>query len=259
MELQLLVSAVGKEPRQLADKMHIASDAIIVNQGEAFAYEEFTHNGRNIKAYSFRERGVGLSRNTALLRADREICLFADEDIVYVDGYAQLVLEEFRKNPKADMILFNIDVAPERRTYHISSYQRVRKYNSGRYPTYSFAARLKRLRENNLTFSLLFGGGAKYSCGEDSLFLWEALKKGLKVYAAPVAIGREVPRESTWFCGYNEKFFYDRGVLYYYLYGKMASCLALRFLLRHKTLMCGEIPWRKAYALMKKGIREAKR
>ena len=34
-----------------------------------------------------------------------------------------------------------------------------------------FAVRRERLQAANITFSLLFGGGAKYSNGEDSLFL----------------------------------------------------------------------------------------
>lgn len=258
MTLQLLVSAVNQEPRALAEQMNISSDAIIINQGDSFAYDEFERKGHKIRAFSFKERGVGLSRNNALLRADSDICLFSDEDIVYRDGYEQLVLEEFRKNPKADMILFNIDVAESGRTYHIDSHGRVRVHNSGRYPTYSFAIKTQKMHGRNITFSLLFGGGAKYSNGEDSLFLREALKKGLKVYKAPVTLGAETERESTWFNGYHEKFFFDRGVLYHYLYGRLAGLIALRFLLKHKDVMCQEIPWKKAYAIMKNGIREAK-
>lgn len=257
MKLQLLVSAVSEEPRQLADKMNLSTEAILINQTDSFDYEEFERKGRRIKAYSFQERGVGLSRNNALLRADGDICLFSDEDIVYRDNYEELILSEFEKHPEADMILFNVDVAPERRTYHIEEYGRVRWYNSGRYPTYSFAFRLEKVRKKNVTFSLLFGGGARYSNGEDSLFLKECIQKGLKVYKAPVTIGAETLRESTWFHGYNEKFFFDRGVLYYYLYGRLKKVIALRFLWKHKKEMCKEISWKKAYQLMKNGMKEA--
>lgn len=258
MKLQLLVSAVGEEPAKLAEKMNLSTEAIIVNQTDSFAYQEFERKGRKIKAYSFKEKGVGLSRNNALMRAEGEICLFSDEDIVYTDNYEQLILKEFEKNPMADMILFNVEVAPKRRTYHIEDYGKVAWYNSGRYPTYSFAFRLEKVRKKNITFSLLFGGGAKYSNGEDSLFLRDCLKKGLRVYKAPVAIGKETVRESTWFQGYNEKFFFDRGVLYYHLYGSLRHLIALRFLLKHKAVMCREIPWQNAYRLMKDGMKEAK-
>ncbi|MDE5589216.1 MAG: glycosyltransferase family 2 protein, partial [Acetatifactor sp.] len=69
MTLQLLVAAVNREPRELAEEMRIDSDAIIVSQGESYAYEELDRNGNNICYYSMAERGVGLSRNHSLLRA----------------------------------------------------------------------------------------------------------------------------------------------------------------------------------------------
>ncbi len=259
MTLQLLVSAVNQNPRQLAEKMKIASDAIIINQCNENAYDEWERDGHTIQAYSFAEKGVGLSRNNALLRANHDISLFADEDIVYADGYAQKVLQAFEEHPEADMLLFNMEVAEERRTYHIEEFGRVKQHNCGRYPTYSFAIRTEKMHKENITFSLLFGGGAKYSNGEDSLFIKECITKRLKVFRVPVTIGTEVLRPSTWFNGYTEKFFYDRGVLYYHLYGFLAKPLAMRFLLKHKAVMCKEIPVRKAYALMKEGMQEAAR
>lgn len=257
MKLQLLISAVNENPKELAEKMNLSSDAVIINQTDRFGYEEFTRKAGRIRAFSFCEKGVGLSRNNALMRADAEICLFGDEDIVYGDNYEKDVLEAFAQHPEADMLLFNVDVHEERRTYHIEKFGRVRLYNCGRYPTYSFAFRREKVHKANVTFSLLFGGGAKYSNGEDSLFIRDCISKGLKVYKMPVTIGKETFRESTWFRGYNEKFFFDRGVLYYYLYGIGRKPAALRFLIRHKNVMCREIPWRKAYRIMKDGMREA--
>ena len=114
----------------------------------------------------------------------------------------------------------------------------------------------------NVGFSLLFGGGARYSNGEDSLFLHDCLKKGLHIYADTAGLGREVYRESTWFHGYNEKFFADRGVLYYHLYGALASLFAMRFLVVHgvreKNGMLAEIPFGRAYGWMREGMRQAK-
>lgn len=257
MTLETLVSSVGEDVSKLAEKMNLQSDAIIVNQCEENNYLEYEYGGNKIKAYSFAEKGVGLSRNNALMRASADIILFADEDIVYHDGYVCRILEAFEKHPKADMLLFNMNVEADRATYHIEEECRVRFYNSGRYPTYSFAIRREKLEKANITFSLLFGGGARYSNGEDSLFLMECLKKGWKVYALPEEIGKEVPRPSTWFHGYTEKFFRDRGVLYYYLYGTFKKLMAIRFLLAHKQVMCQEISVKKAYKLMCEGMKEA--
>lgn len=258
MTLQLLVAAVKKKPLPLAEAMNIHSDAIIVSQGAEYTYEEIPYKGYQIRYFAMTEKGVGLNRNTALLHAQADIVLFADEDIAYRDDYEEKVLEEFAKYPQADMLLFNVQAAPGRETYHTEKFGRVHWYNSGRYPTYSFAVKRERVIKKNITFSLLFGGGAKYSNGEDSLFLKDCLKNGLKVYCTPVSIGEEIERESTWFSGYNTKFFFDRGVLYSQLYGRLASLMALRFLLAHRAQMCQQISVKEAFGIMRRGIKEGR-
>lgn len=259
MTLELLVSAVNADPSGLIQKMNIHSDAVLINQCDHVGYEELPVDGWKVRVWSLQEKGVGLSRNNALLRAEGDICLFSDEDIVYDDDYRQKVLAEFASHPEADMLLFNVDVCEARRTYHTERYGRVRQYNCGRYPAYSFALKTELMHKKNLTYSLLFGGGAKYSNGEDSLFVRDCIRSGLKVYRTPVTIGHEEERESTWFSGYHEKFFFDRGVLYEFLYGAMAKPIALQFLIRHRKTMCGEIPVGRAYVLMCEGLKEARK
>lgn len=256
MKVQVLAAAVNQDVRQLAEKMNIETAAIITNQCGRFAYDEFEFRGQTVKAFSFAEKGVGLNRNNGLLRSDGEICLFSDEDIVLDSGYGAVIAQEFINHPEADVIMFNVAVDERRATYHNAEYRRVRWYNYGRYPTYSIAARVNRLRYANVSFSLLFGGGARYSNGEDSLFLHDCLQKGLKLFASPQFIGRETYRESSWFQGYNTKFFTDRGVLYHYLYGRWAKLFSGRFIWAHKREMCGEIKPGTAYRLMKQGIAE---
>lgn len=254
MKLQVLVSAVNEDTATLAERMNLESDAIIINQTDYFDYEEYKWNGRRIQCYSFQEKGVGLSRNNALLRAQADIVLFSDEDIVYDSGCEKQVLDAFEAHPEADFLLFNMRVGESRATYHTDKYHRVHIWNAGRYPTYSFAVRREKLHAAHITFSLLFGGGARYSNGEDSLFLKDCLKYGLKVYAVPIELGMERERESTWFKGYTDKFFIDRGVLYHFLYGRFAYLMSVRFIAAHGKVMCREIPKKNALALMKKGI-----
>ncbi|MBR5116382.1 MAG: glycosyltransferase family 2 protein, partial [Lachnospiraceae bacterium] len=125
----------------------------------------------------------------------------------------------------------------------------------GRYPAYSIALRTAKQREANVWFSLLFGGGAKYAAGEDSLFLADCLKKGLRLYHSPLNLGAETARESTWFTGYNDKFFRDRGTLYRALYGRMAGILALRFLYKNRREWLADRSFGSAYRLIREGMR----
>ena len=261
MTLEVLIAAVQENDIMLAEHMNISTDAVICNQCQEVAYKEFERKGHLIRSFAFDERGVGLNRNNALMRARGDLVLFADDDIIYDDDYEEKVLTTFEKHPEADILMFNVVAEETRQTYENTKVKRVRWYNYGRYPTYSMCCRLASLRRANVWFSLLFGGGAKYMNGEDSLFLHDCLKKGLRIWSVPVVIGHEKNREngeaSTWFTGYNEKFFYDRGALYHYLYGPMAKPFALRFLIAKRKKMCREVPVKEAYRLMKKGMAEA--
>lgn len=259
MRVEVLASVMNQDMMALAERMQLDSDAVIINQCDRLDCAEMDYRGHRVRFFSFPQRGIGRSRNAAIERADGDICLFSDEDIVYEAGYAKAIREEFARNPRADMILFNIEVEESRRTYHIEERKRVHWFNCGRYGAVSFAVKRESLLESGVRFSLLFGGGAKFSNGEDSLFLKEFMDKGYRVYTAPVTIGREEAGESTWFAGYNEKFFYDRGVLYHYLYSVMALPFALRFLLAHRSLLCGELSLSQALGRMREGIRTGKR
>ena len=232
--LQMLVSAVEENTLTLADRMHLECGAVIVNQCFEQAMSTYEHNASQILCLNRKERGVGLSRNLALEKAGSELCLFADEDIVYREGYAQVVIDAFDKNEKADLILFNVQQSAGRQTYHISKKGRVHWYNYGRYPAYAIAARTKSLKATGVKFSTLFGGGAPFSNGEDRA------------------------REATWFHGYTDRFFHDRGVLYHFLYGAGAFPLSIRFLLKNRKKFPADLSFFHCLHQMREGIRRGK-
>lgn len=259
MTFELLVSAVSADVNQLPYTMNISSDAVLVNQcGEDSQSTVKLSSDASMRVINSSLRGVGNSRNMALDESKADILLFADEDIVYEPMYSQKVLEAFNNHPDASVITFNVLVDERRRTYFNEDVHEITWKNYGRYPAYAIAVRRKDIVNNNIRYSTLFGGGAKYSCGEDSLFLHDCLKAGLKMIAETPVLGRETYRESTWFKGYNEKFFFDRGVLYHFLYGRMALLLGVRFLVKNKNTMLKDFSFSKALSLLSKGIKEGR-
>ena len=101
LSYQILVSTMKQTDFSIYSSMNLNSDAIIVNQGDKNLYEHALICDNDVLMYSFAERGVGLSRNSALMRASADILEFADDDMIFVDGYQELVIEEFEKHPMA--------------------------------------------------------------------------------------------------------------------------------------------------------------
>lgn len=255
-KLQVLVATMHQKEHSLVQKMNIKTDTIIVNQCDRNVVEEYEENGVTIKWLSLAERGVGLNRNTSLTRATGEILLFADDDVVYYDDYEETVLSEFKKHPDADIIAFNfVSLNKDRPTSLITKEYRLRWYNCLKFGTFRIAVRRDAVFKKNIFFSLLFGGGAKYQSGEDSCFITQCLKHGLKGYASPKYLGEVYHAESTWFKGYTEKYYHDKGALYRAIFGKWMYAIVLLVELKHLGKK-SEFTFRKRLSLYRSGSKD---
>lgn len=256
MKIQVLVAAMHQTDHSLLEKMNIRSNAIVANQCDRNELEAFAWNGCQIRYLHFAERGVGLNRNNALMRADGDICLFADDDMTYCDDYVEIVTRAFEEQPDADVIVFNlIEKTPSR--FVIQKKTKVNYLNYLRYGTARVAVKLKSVRENGIYFNQCFGGGTEYCHGEDNLFLTACLNKGLKIYAVPAYIATLTEeRPSSWNAGYDEKYLRDQGHLYRAISRRLWRLLCLQDALRRSGSY--HMPWYKAYALMCSGAMEKK-
>ena len=218
MTFQLLISTMNQVDYTLLDKMNVKSDAVVINQWDRDGVEEFDYNGYKIKWINMSARGVGLSRNTALFNATADVVLFADDDVVYFDGYESEVLSAFEKNKKASVICFNVELINSTKNFgyrNNKKNKRLKLRNSMRYGACRIGARRKVLLKNRISFSLLFGGGAEFSSGEDSLFIRDCYNKKIKLYAYSYTLGDVEDGQSSWFNGVQDKLFIDRGILLY--------------------------------------------
>ena len=254
MSLQVIVATMHQKDYSLLDRMNIQSDAIICNQCDKTEFTEFEYKGHNIKWLSFTDRGVGLNRNNGLMRATADIVLFADDDVVYKDGYAKTIEDYYAANPKADVVIFNMHRTRDGKTKLVVTKEgKASKKSITGYGTYCVSARREKLHFHNITFHLQFGGGAKYSCGEDTLFLQDCSKKKLQIYTTKQFIGDVDHGTSTWFNGYTDKFFYDKGALYYSIDHNLAELYSLYHCIKYRDTY-KDYGWKNAFFQMRKGI-----
>lgn len=252
--VEVLMATMARGGLDFLDDLGISSDVLVVNQADSFGYTAESRAYGRVRMITMPERGVGLSRNTALVRATGDLCLLADDDIALSPNYPVMVSRAFERN-HADLIVFNLDNAGSGRR-HVEAVTRIGWSNYMNFGAPRIAFRRDSVWRERISFSLEFGGGARYSAGEDSLFLRDCLGAGLKVVAVPDAIGTVLPSESSWFEGHNDKYFRDRGALYAALAGKGGYPLALRFALRHRAMFAGEATPGKALRSLIAGVRE---
>ena len=253
---EILCATMHQNDFSKINEMNIKSNVVFANQCDHTSYEEMEFDGHTAKMISTETRGVGKNRNLALMYATADICLFADDDLVYADGYEKIIQQAFQKLPQADGIIFNVESLGydygRRRNAKI---KRVRWYNAFNYGVVRLAVKRNSIMRENIMFSTNFGGGAPFSCGEDTLFISGMLKRRLKLFVFPEVIVTVKESESTWFHGYNSKFYYDKGVLYASISSFFAKFLCLQNLIRHPDYKKNGLTFYEAYGWMKKGIK----
>ena len=74
------------------------------------------------------------------------------------------------------------------------------------------------------------------------------------MYETSQYLGRNTCGESTWFQGYTEKFFVDRGVLFYSMNPRIAKIYSLRYVLLKYKLYGESVSRKQAWKWLCKGI-----
>lgn len=252
MKIQVLVATMNQNDHQLLKKMNINTDAIIGNQCNYNSIEKFDYKGNNILYLNFNEKGVGLNRNNCLMRATGDICLFADDDMIYVDDYSKIVENAFLNNPKADVIIFNL-IEKKSNRYIIKKKHNINYFNYLRYGTARIAIKLNSIKNNGIYFNQCFGGGTEHCHGEDNLFLTTCLKNKLKIVAVPIYIAELTEeRKSTWNNLDIIKYLKDQGILYKTISSNFYILLCLQDSIRRRKYY--DMSFLKAFKIMiKKG------
>ena len=211
--IEILISAMGLRDVNIVDTANIHSNCLIINQCDKDDEYEVEKPYGIVRMISSKERGLSKSRNMALQYAKADICVLCDDDVVYFDGYEVTIEKAFSELPDADVIVFNINsktpVSRPQETY-FNKVKRIPWYKM--YSSVHIAFRRERILKAGLAFDERFGAGSgMYSMAEDSIFFRNIHKKNLKAYVYPAVIADLYSEKSTWFHGYDERYFYDIG------------------------------------------------
>ncbi len=228
-KLEVLLSCMNFQDKGFLNRHNFQSDVLIINQTNRTAYEEFSFNDKNgavhkARMLSIQQKGLSQSRNLAIDYAQGDILLIADDDENFVNSYPSLILNSFNQSPKSDVMLFNVksnrlnNDLPNRAAK--VGYIRAMKACSQQ-----IAFRRSSIKEKGIRFDVTMGAGTNNGGGEENKFLFDCLKHKLCVTYTPKLIAHVDHSSSTWFHGYDKKFFINRGYSSRKLLGIFLGCL----------------------------------
>ena len=236
MKINILVSTMNiSEKREYVDllnRMNISKDSIVINQ--------VTNNNKlmncNLKnsnrLFSYNEKGLSKSRNKGINKSFADICVLADDDMVYNPKYEEVINEAYSKYKDADLIAFYVSSENPNNIKPKLKEGKINLLKSLKIQSVQLTFKRQSIIENNISFDEKFGAGEEFFMGEENIFIIDCIKKGLKIYSYPVEIAKLINRESTWFKGYNKQYFIVKGACFYRMSKMLWFILCVQFAVR---------------------------
>lgn len=256
MTLEVLMSCMHQTDDVLVRKSRLTGSVVMINQCDHEGYSEYETPSGMVRMFSTVDRGLTKSRNMAIFKARADVCLVCDDDEQFVDGYEKSILAAYEENPQADVVIFKMVNRPPSFADRV---MRLRFPQTMKVSSWQISFRRERLLASGVQFDELLGAGTGNGAEEELKFLLDCERSGLSIYYVPVQIASVAQEASTWFEGFSETFFENRGATTRYILGLgLASAYALYYVLRKKALYQKTItPW-KALRATFRGIRENK-
>ena len=256
MTLEILMACMHQSDDTLVKKSNITGDVVVINQCDLDAVAEYPTAEGVARLYSTTQRGLTKSRNMAIGKSDADICLLCDDDEVFVEGYAEKILNAYENLPQADVIIFKM---VNRTPSFEDKVMELRFPQTMKVSSWQISFRRQRLLDTGVRFDELMGAGSGNGAEEELKFLTDCQKAGLTIYYVPEAIASVAQTESTWFGGFTEQFFENRGATTRYILGvPLAVAYACYYVATKKKMYSGDITPARALMATFRGIRRNK-
>lgn len=256
MTLEVLMSCMHQQDNQLVCDSRLTGDVVVINQCNYDGYAEYETATGIARIFSTKERGLTKSRNMAISKAQADICLICDDDEQFVPDYENSILRAYEELPQADVIIFKMVNRPPSFSDKV---RRLRFPQTMKVSSWQISFQRERLLSSGVRFDELLGAGTGNGAEEELKLLLDCQRAGLKIYYVPIQIASVNQDTSTWFKGFTETFFENRGATTKYILGTvLASLYALYYVIRKRNIYQDSISPHKAFRAILRGIREDK-
>lgn len=255
MKIEVLISTMNLENNvDLIKKMNIKGKSVTINQysGQSQLYNVEESDNR---LYNYNEKGLSRSRNNAIKQSIGDVCVIADDDMIYYDNYIKIIEDAYKKYDDADIIAFYIENEDENRRKRKMKERKIEYLHSMKLQSVQLTFKKKSITDNKIFFNEKYGAGTDLYMGEENIFLFDCLKKKLKIYYIPKTIARLKKGKSSWFDGYNKRYLFVRGKTYKEMFGNILGiAMSIQFVIRHYKLFRGNVKFLKALQIIIEGV-----
>ncbi len=256
MKLEILMSCMHQKDGDLIRTSGITGDGVVINQCNWEGFTQIQTDEGCVRMYDTTQRGLTRSRNMAIEKSDGDVCLLCDDDEVFVQDYRRIITQAYEDLPQADVIIFKM---VNRTPSFPDRVQRLRFPKTMKVSSWQISFRRESLLRTGVRFDELLGAGTGNGAEEELKFLTDCEKSGLKIYYVPEAIATVAQTESTWFSGFDQKFFENRGATTRYILGwPLATLYGVYYIVRKKPMYGEQLSPAQAWKALWRGICENK-
>lgn len=205
MKIEFLISTVNRTNLDFLKSIFVNFDLnyidiLVINQCDKNYIKKANElkSTKRIKIISVLDKGLSKSRNLALSNATGDICLIADDDIVYNANIFDKIISDYQNNPY-DIITYSSEIGsqpPKKRLEN--SFIKPHNYGSlFSIMSIQISFLRKRIKEKGLSFDTQFGIGSQFVSGEENIFIKDAMDHGLAIGKSNFVINKHPEEINT--------------------------------------------------------------
>lgn len=241
------------DSKEMIKRSHITSDTVIINQCDEENYKEENICNALLRTFSVTDRGLTKSRNLAISKSQADICIICDDDEIFNEGYEKAVSSAYDALPDADVIIFDMVDRPLKWG---NSIKRLGYIDLMSVSSWQITFRREKLLASGVLFDENMGAGSGNGAEEEFRFLTQCRKAKLRIYHYPFRLASVAQTQSTWFKGFDEEFFVNRGNTTRYIMGLPLSVLYAAYYAFAKRKQLSGMSMLRAFSYTVKGIKE---
>lgn len=253
-KIEILLSCMFlSDSEEIIKRSHITSDTVIINQCDEENYKEENICNALLRTFSVTDRGLTKSRNLAISKSQADICIICDDDEIFNEGYEKAVSSAYDALPDADIIIFDMVDRPLKWG---NSIKRLGYIDLMSVSSWQITFRREKLLASGVLFDENMGAGSGNGAEEEFRFLTQCRKAKLRIYHYPFRLASVAQTQSTWFKGFDEEFFVNRGNTTRYIMGLPLSVLYAAYYAFAKRKQLSGMSMLRAFSYTVKGIKE---